>query len=91
VEWCDITVWNIYCPACDEVVEKKTERHKRGDEMTCPHCGHDWRLRLWSEDSDEDDTEIDLCCDGQCTWDRPQEEVEAWCARIAEAEKDRNE
>jgi rRNA maturation endonuclease Nob1 len=53
IDWCDRILWNIYCPACDEVVEKKTKRHQRGDHTTCPHCGHDWKLRLWSEDSEE--------------------------------------
>lgn len=73
--WCDIIVSNIYCPKCEKVVRSLSKEDKEGQMVKCA-CGHEWGLKI------EDDVEnCDLCCDGECEWDQPEEQVIRWCAR----------
>lgn len=78
VDWCDTMMWNIYCPECEEVVSEQKDE-KDGDEIQCPHCQHKWPLQLVEKGRAMDDIGVDPCCDGECDWDLPMAEVEAWC------------
>lgn len=85
VDWCDVMVWNIYCPKCDEVLHEIKESEADGDAMECQHCKHDFRLRLPGCNHDDDDIGVDPCCDHECEWDQPMWYVEDWCHRMKNA------
>lgn len=83
--WCDLFVKNIYCPKCVKnqdainhgIVRQLHDEDQDGDEIRC-QCGQQWKLDTRVDDGDVD---IDLCCDGKCEWDQPEEQVIKWCSR----------
>lgn len=75
--WCDQVLWLVFCRECEKVA-CEVGRLLDGDEITCQHCGDQWNY-----DNDHDG-DPELCCDGECSWDRSPEEVEAWCASYRE-------
>lgn len=88
VTWCDTILTFVTCPACAEHVREydydDPARPQEGQQMTCPHCGKQWALRLPPGDETkgswtQHDLDTDTCCDMECEWDRPMEEVVAWC------------
>jgi len=70
--WCDVVVWRVYCRKCDRVA-CEVGRLLDGDPITCQHCGDQWDY-----DNDQDG-EPDLCCEGECEYEQPPDEVAAWC------------
>lgn len=84
--WCDIVLYNFFCPKCESVIGEIGDR-KDGDEVSCTSCGNKWNLRLACEGHEEDDVDIDLCCDGDCDWDQSEKDVQEWCERQRANEK----
>lgn len=71
--WCDTIVSVVLCPVCEASTGKDLFDLPKRAPMHCKSCGHDWKL------SASPQTEPEVCCDGECEWDQPDEVVAAWC------------
>lgn len=73
--WCDIIADHIFCPSCNESTALYNhDRDKDGDVQECGSCEISFKL-----DFDEH-VDFELCCDSECEYDMPMEDVLAWCA-----------
>lgn len=73
-DWCDVMVWNVYCPTCDEPVREQKEGEKDGDLVACLACPAVFPL-------DRKELEPDPCCEGRCVYAVSYEKVYEWCQR----------
>lgn len=65
MDWCDTVTDSAVCLECESV---QFLRPFVGPmPQVCPQCGSALEY------------DMDLCCDGECRWDQPGDQVAAWC------------
>lgn len=79
VSWCDTMIRRLACPKCDATFGNLDEMFI-DQVLVCPECAHSFPLSDLAGDDGRVPSEVEPCCDGECRWDRPIEEVAAWCA-----------